>query len=117
LIQWIATPGLEYFMLELNNQSVAIKFAATYCRDDRRPIMTDNYSTDTNSQRQRLLAWLLTGPITTLQARKELDIMHPAARVQELKAAGHKIETHRTTSDSGKAKHRRVAYYVLLAEV
>lgn len=78
--------------------------------------MTRNYLTDSNSQRQRLLAWLLTRPITTLQARKELDIMHPSQRVLELKAAGHKIETHWTTDDSGKAKHR-VACYVLLSEV
>ena len=78
--------------------------------------MTSNYSTDNASQRQRLLEWLLTRSISTLQARQELDIMHPAARIQELRDRGHKIETHRTTADTGKAKHR-VACYVLLAVV
>ena len=76
----------------------------------------NKYSTNSASQRQRLLEWLRTRPITTLQARKELDIMHPSQRVLELKALGHNIITHWTTDDTGKAKHR-VACYVLLAEV
>jgi len=75
-----------------------------------------NYSTDLNEQCARLLAWLQTATITTLQAREELDILHPAARIQELREAGHNIKTHWTTGDTGKAKHR-VASYVLLAKV
>ncbi len=74
----------------------------------------NNFSTDTNNQRQIILAWLLTTPLSTLQARTELDIMHPAARVKELRERGHNIVTHWVTSDSGKAQHR-VASYVLLA--
>lgn len=77
---------------------------------------SNNYSPNSASQRQRLLEWLRTSPITTLQARKELDIMHPSQRILELKALGHNIVTHWTTDDTGKAKHR-VACYVLLAEV
>lgn len=72
------------------------------------------FSTDSNSQRLKILAWLLTAPLTTLQARTELDIMHPAARVKELKARGHNIVTHWTIEWSGKAKHR-IASYVLLS--
>jgi hypothetical protein len=75
-----------------------------------------NYSTDLNQQCARLLEWLQTETITTLQAREELDILHPAARIQELREAGHNIITHRTTGDTGKSKHR-VACYVLLAKV
>lgn len=79
--------------------------------------MTDNnYSTNFESQRERLLAWLMTSTLTTLQARQELDILHPAARIQELREAGHKIVTHWTEENTGKAKHR-IACYVLLAEV
>jgi len=72
------------------------------------------YSTDNNQQRERILAWLKTAPLTTLQARKELDVLHPAARVMELRIRGHNIVTHWTISDTGKAKHR-IASYVLLA--
>ncbi|MFI3157111.1 MAG: helix-turn-helix domain-containing protein [Methylococcaceae bacterium] len=80
------------------------------------PMTENNYSTNSESQRQRLLAWLLTSTITTLQARQELDIMHPAMRIKELRNQGHNIITHWTTADTGKAKHR-VASYVLLAMV
>ncbi len=72
------------------------------------------YSTDAASQRQRILAWLLTAPLTTTQARTELDVMHPGGRVLELRKRGHNIITHRQTIDSGKAKHR-MAQYVLLS--
>ena len=75
-----------------------------------------NYSTDLNQQCARLLEWLQNATITTLQAREELDILHLAARIQELREAGHNIVTHRATGDTGKSKHR-VACYVLLAKV
>jgi hypothetical protein len=77
--------------------------------------MTVNkFQTDSNSQRLRILAWLLTAPLTTLQARVELDIMHPAARVKELKDRGYNIVTRWTTVWTDKAKHR-IASYVLLS--
>jgi hypothetical protein len=72
------------------------------------------YSTDAASQRQRILAWLLTAPLTTTQARTELDVMHPGGRILELRKLGHKIVTYWQTIDTGKAKHR-VAAYVLLS--
>ncbi|PPK77297.1 helix-turn-helix protein [Methylobacter tundripaludum] len=79
-------------------------------------IQQSKYSTDTNHQRAAILAWLLNSPLTTLQARQELDVMHPAARILELREAGHNIVTHWTTDSTGKAKHR-VACYALLSEV
>ncbi|MGZ8946404.1 MAG: helix-turn-helix domain-containing protein [Methylococcaceae bacterium] len=79
--------------------------------------MTEHkFSTDSNHQWAVLLAWLQTATITTLQARQELDIFHPAARIQELRDLGYKIDTHWTTVDTGKGKHRS-ACYVLLAKV
>ncbi|MDO9048993.1 MAG: helix-turn-helix domain-containing protein [Methylobacter sp.] len=74
-----------------------------------------SYSTNTNHQQKVILTHLQSGPLTTHYARTELDVMHPAARVQELKAAGHNIITYRTTVDTGKATHKKVACYVLLA--
>jgi hypothetical protein len=51
-------------------------------------------STKASSQRQRILDHLRNhGPLTTLAARRELDVMHPAARVQELRARGYRIIT------------------------
>lgn len=68
---------------------------------------------DSKSQRQRILDHLRHAPLSTFQSRQELDIPHPAARVQELKAQGHNIITERTIEDCGKGKHR-IAKYVLL---
>lgn len=72
------------------------------------------YSTDAESQRQRILTRLVNGPLTTTEARNELDIMHPGGRVLELRKRGHNIQTHWETIDTGKAKHR-VASYVLFS--
>jgi len=68
----------------------------------------------TQSQRNRILERLKIKPLTTFQARSELDVMHPAARVQELKAQGNNICTHWEVVGTGKAKHR-IAKYVLFA--
>lgn len=68
------------------------------------------------SQRTRILDYLRTKPLTTLAARSELDIMHPAARVQELKESGHNIITYWKTINTEQGKHR-VASYVLLGGV
>lgn len=73
-----------------------------------------HYSTVTEAQQQRLIEQLRLCPMTTLQARSELDIMHPAARVKELRERGHNIVTHWTVEHTGKGRHR-VARYVLLA--
>ncbi|MBK8816501.1 MAG: helix-turn-helix domain-containing protein [Methylococcaceae bacterium] len=71
------------------------------------------FSTNAAYQRQRILAWLLTAPLNTYQARQELDVFHPSARVQELKEVGHKIITHWTSIETPLGKHR-IAEYVLL---
>jgi hypothetical protein len=76
----------------------------------------DSFSTSAESQRARLLTWLQTATITTLQARKRLDILHPAARIMELRARGHNIITHWATADTGKGRHRIACYVLLLGE-
>lgn len=76
--------------------------------------MKKYFSTNTESQKSRLLDHLLLTPITTLQARSELDIMHPAQRIKELKDDGYPIVTHWTTEWTGKAAHRIASYVLLL---
>ncbi len=66
------------------------------------------------SQRMAILAWLKISTLTTFEARAELDIPHPAGRVNELRALGHNILTHWEIVDSGNNKHR-IAKYVLFA--
>ncbi len=67
----------------------------------------------TEAQRQRLLASLRRSPVTTIEARRDLDIMAPAPRIFELRQRGFQIVTiwaHQVT-DCGR-KHL-VARYVL----
>lgn len=81
----------------------------------------NNAQTDSNSaqdQRKRLLDYLISrGSIDTITARRELDILCPAARVLELRHRfGHSIDTVRTKQPTDCGKLHTVALYVL-AEV
>ena len=50
--------------------------------------------------------------ISTAEARAGLDIMHPAARVQELREEGHDIATLWTVVESEGGGRHRVANYL-----
>lgn len=74
--------------------------------------VSDNSST---SQRAKILHYLKnTGPLTTLQARHILDIMHPGMRVFELRQIGHPIETVWTEDITPEGNLHRVGQYILL---
>ena len=78
----------------------------------RKTKFTDNSA---QNQRLKLLDWLLEkNSITTTQARINLDIMSPAARILELKRHGYLINTipAEWLSEHG-IKHKGVARYVL----
>ncbi|MGZ5018693.1 MAG: helix-turn-helix domain-containing protein [Methylobacter sp.] len=72
-------------------------------------------SHNAKAQCHKLLQALRQKPLSTLDARRELDILHPGARIQELKAAGHNIVTHWSKELSECGKLHRVARYVLLS--
>jgi hypothetical protein len=79
----------------------------------------DITDTSTRSQQLRLLNALRASPngITTIQARADLNILHPSGRIQELKRRGYQIETIPVTiEDDYGRKHRAIARYVLLSE-
>ena len=67
------------------------------------------------NQRQRLLEALKQKPLSTIEARRDLDIMHPAARVQELRERGEKVITHKSTEPTENGELHTVARYVLLS--
>ena len=76
------------------------------------------HNTALEAQRQRLLAALQkaggTG-ITTLQARHELNVMHPGGRIHELRNDyGLNIQTIWTTDTTPEGFPHRTARYVLL---
>jgi len=65
------------------------------------------------AQRSRILAWLLNNSLTTLEARRSLDVLHPAARVMELRQRGYQIQTVWTDDLSDAGERHRGARYVL----
>ncbi len=66
------------------------------------------------SQRERLLAWLQKRPITTIEARHNLDILGVAPRIYELRHEfGHNIKTHWIDGDNPGGGRHRIAMYVL----
>lgn len=68
----------------------------------------------TYSQRIRLLQKLRECSLSTSEARRELDIMHPAARVQELRETGLVIHTVWTSEKTATGRTRHLARYVLV---
>lgn len=67
------------------------------------------------AQRGRILAHLKTNrSLTTLEARQNLNIMHPAARVMELKERGYHIITNRRKDVDSEGRLHSVAEYVLM---
>lgn len=80
-------------------------------------ILKPQYSNGAAAQRSRVLDFLRRyGSLSTLDARHLIDVMHPAARVMELRRIGHEIATvwsHETTPEGSK---HRVARYHLMGE-
>lgn len=71
------------------------------------------HSNSSSEQSKRILRALSDGPITTLFARRELDVMHPGGRIMELRRDGHLIDTVWTEATTDCGKVHRVALYVL----
>ena len=87
----------------------------------RSSLPTQAKTTNTTSEAQcaRLLEALMQAQdrgVTTIEARTELNIMHPGGRVMELRAEGHRIDKIPVTLfDERGRKHSGVARYVLIA--
>lgn len=69
------------------------------------------------THRQRILEALRSGPLSTFEARRYLDVPHPAGRVQELRDDGNEIETLRTHGQGDSGRPHCIALYVLRKEV
>jgi hypothetical protein len=69
-------------------------------------------SSETNSQRARLLAYLKQyGKVNTIEARSILGVMSPAPRIREIIARGHTITADYITVATPLSVHVRVAEY------
>lgn len=65
------------------------------------------------TQRQRIMAALRTGPLSTVEAIRFLDIIRPSARIAELRNDGHRIITTWRADATETGEPHRVALYVL----
>lgn len=75
---------------------------------------TDHNDNSAHTQRLRLLAaFEARHSLTTIEARRDLDILMPAARVFELRARGFDIATIWTDDVTECGRKHRVARYVL----
>lgn len=71
-------------------------------------------NTSSSNQRAITLLAITNSPKTTVELRHDFGIMHPAARIQELRDRGHQIDTLRITEMTPDGiKHKAVAKYVL----
>jgi hypothetical protein len=71
---------------------------------------------DAEAQRLRIMARLRLGPATTIDLRRDQDILQPMARVMELREVGHRIDTVWTRQETDCGKLHRVGEYVLVSE-
>ena len=75
----------------------------------------DHNDNSAHTQRLRLLAAFETRhSLTTIEARRDLDILMPAARVFELRARGFDIATIWTDDLTECGRKHRVARYVMI---
>lgn len=97
-----ATPNIEPAPKELGPESTA-------------PI-TNPGDNSVAAQRARVLDAMRSGPKSTIQLRRDWDVLSPAARVLELKRRGFEILTQWVHEATDCGKLHRVALYVLLRE-
>lgn len=79
--------------------------------DNSEPIKR-NLQTSSEAQRARLLEAFKAGrSLTTLDCRGELNVMHPAGRVKELRTDGHDIRTTMKRDDDADGRPHCVGLY------
>ncbi|SAK97129.1 hypothetical protein AWB75_07084 [Caballeronia catudaia] len=87
------------------------------CKSATQGTTTGKQCNSADAQRARLLAALEIAPVTTLEARRDLDIMMPAARIHELRhRLGKTIVTERVSRQTEAGNDHVVAMYVLMPD-
>jgi hypothetical protein len=72
-----------------------------------------SHSNSAEAQRARLLEALRRAPVSTFEARRDLDIAAPAPRIFELRNAGYSITTVWVWEASQCGRDHQIARYVL----
>ena len=108
-------------MEKIENEKAAggVETIAAACKEQREHSTTHatHGGNSASAQRARLLERLQLMPVDTITARRELDILMPAARICELGKRGKQIDTVRVMRPTDEGKLHSVAMYVLQGEV
>lgn len=75
-----------------------------------------SHDTPSHIQRARILKALESAGsrgMSTIELREQIDILHPAGRVMELRELGYVIQTVWTTTENAQGHKHRCARYVL----
>jgi hypothetical protein len=87
------------------------------CKSATQDATTGKQCNSADAQRARLLAALETGPLTTLDARRDLGILMPAARIHELRHRhGKVITTVWVSRQADNGLTHNVALYALMPD-
>ena len=93
------------------------KKAATLAGAAQNISQSNNNSNSVEAQRDRILSYLRRGAgMSTIDARHLLDVLHPAARVMELRDHGFNIQTVWQRQETPEGGRHRVALYFLQSE-
>lgn len=76
-------------------------------------VKIDEAANTSAAQRKRLLEVLRCQSISTFDARHKHDVMHPAARIMELRKQGYDIKTERVPELTPEGRAHNVARYFL----
>lgn len=73
----------------------------------------NSHSNSTAAQTMRVLLALRVSPKSTIELRRDSDVLMPAARIHQLRVMGHQIVTQWTQEASECGRLHRIAKYVL----
>lgn len=100
-----------------DTKEIAPPAAASEAKWEQLEAICEKYKGDSRvNQRRRLLEALRRFSVSTFEARRHLDVMHPAGRVQELRDDGNEIDTLRLSEPSEFGKPHCIAVYLLRKE-
>ena len=101
----------------INTKEIAPQAGTSEAKAEQLKTIREKYNVETGAAHaRRMLDALRLYRLSTFEARKHLDVPHPAGRVQELRDAGNEIDTIRLSEPSDVGRPHNIAVYVLRKE-
>jgi len=104
-------------METIDTKDIAPLAGTNEAKAEQLKTIREKYNGETGATHaRRILDALRLYRLSTFEARKYLDVPHPAGRVQELREAGNEIDTLRLQECSDVGRPHCIAVYVLRRE-